>query len=68
MAYETAALFGEEMTEQGNRFELVGYKGEGHGFFNYGRSGHGAFIDTVNKMDAFLVSPGYLTRPPEVEK
>ena len=39
----------EEMIEQGNRCELVGYKGEGHGFFNYGRGGNGAFIDTVNK-------------------
>ena len=53
------------MHELGNRCELIGYKGEKHAFFNFGRGDNAAFIDTVNKMDAFLVSLGYLKSPPE---
>ena len=53
------------MHELGNRCELVGYKGAEHGFFNFGRDGNASFIDTVKKMDAFLVSLGYLKSAPE---
>ncbi|MDP6042691.1 MAG: alpha/beta hydrolase, partial [Candidatus Latescibacteria bacterium] len=63
--YQTAAVFWERMQEEGNRCELVGYGGAGHGFFNYGREGNAAFVDTVNRMDAFLVSLGYLDGGPE---
>jgi acetyl esterase/lipase len=62
--YQTAAVFWEKMQEESNRCELVGYDGAGHGFFNYGREGNAAFADTVNKMDAFLVSLGYLDGGP----
>jgi hypothetical protein len=41
------------------------YKGEKHGFFNYGKKFNAAFIDTVNKMDQFLVEIGYLSSPPK---
>lgn len=54
--YRHAELFCERMTANGNRCELVGYEGEGHGFFNRGA----AYTDTVRRMDAFLVSLGWL--------
>jgi len=58
--YDSAALFTEGAKKKGNRVELVGYEGQGHGFFNFGKSGNQPFIATVKKMDAFLVSLGYL--------
>ncbi|NDV62863.1 alpha/beta hydrolase [Puniceicoccales bacterium CK1056] len=63
--YSTVVAFHEKMTSLGNRCELVAYKGAGHGFFNYGKRNNSFFIDTVNKMDAFLVSLGYLEGVPE---
>jgi acetyl esterase len=63
--FKTVELFTKRMHEQGNRCELIGYKGEKHAFFNFGREDNAAFIDTVNKMDTFLVSLGYLKKPPE---
>ena len=64
--HRTAELFQTEMKSKNLRCELVSYKDEGHGFFNFGRNGNGPFIDTVNKLDAFLVSIGYLPAIPEV--
>ena len=54
----------EKMKEHGNRCVLIGYRNAGHGFFNYGLNDNAPFVDTVNKMDAFLVSIGYLKGPP----
>jgi acetyl esterase len=65
--YFTSALFAEKMKEKGNRCELVGYPGQSHGFFNYGRAGNKYFADTVKKMDAFLTALGYLQGPDQVE-
>ena len=62
--FKHAELFCDKMHEQGNRCELVGYKGAEHGFFNFGRDENAPFIDTVNKMDAFLVSLAYLKSAP----
>lgn len=64
--FESVELFTGKMHEFDNSCTLVAYKGEPHGFFNYGKKSNGAFIDTVNKMDKFLVSIGYLDAPPEV--
>ena len=63
--FKHVELFCKKMHEQGNRCELIGYKGARHGFFNFGRDENAPFIDTVNKMDAFLVSLGYLKGAPE---
>ena len=63
--FKHAGLFCEKMHEYGNRCELIGYKGAEHAFFNFGRDKNAPFIDTVNKMDAFLVSLGYLKSAPE---
>lgn len=65
VSYKTVEMFYKKMHEHGNRCELVGYEGAGHGFFNYGSDNNAPFIDTVSKMDAFLVSIGYLKGAPE---
>lgn len=64
--FKTVELFTIKMKKIGNSCTLIAYKDEPHGFFNYGKNLNGAFIDTVNKMDIFLVSLGYLKTPPEV--
>ena len=53
--------FRDRMKELGRRCELVEYEGRSHAFFNHGRKD---YADTVAKMDAFLVSLGYLKKPP----
>jgi acetyl esterase len=58
-------LFTKRMHEFDNTCTLVAYQGEGHGFFNYGKKSNTVFVDTVHKMDEFLVSLGYLKAPPE---
>lgn len=63
--FNTAQLFTEKMNKMGNNCLLIAYKGESHGFFNFGKKTNGAFIDSVNKMDKFFVSLGYLEAPPE---
>lgn len=63
--FKHVRLFCEKMQKQGNRCEVIGYKGSEHAFFNFGRDKNAPFIDTVNKMDAFLVSLGYLKGAPE---
>ena len=65
--FKTVQLFTDKMNKTGNSCRLVGYKGESHGFFNYGKGNNGAFIDSLNKLDKFLVSLGYLDSPPETE-
>mgnify|MGYP001818432762 CR=1 FL=1 len=58
--YKTAVMFTEAMKAAGNRCELVGYPGQGHGFFNYHRAHNSEYEDTTARMDAFLVSLGWL--------
>ena len=60
MPYKTAELFTEKVKSVGSRCELVGYEGENHGFFNYGRGDGSAYTDTVRRMDEFFVSLGWL--------
>ena len=64
--YRSVEIFTEKMQADGNRCELHGYEGKTHGFFNYGRDDGLAFYDTVRKMDAFLVSLGWLTGQPTI--
>lgn len=58
--------FCKVMTENGNNCQLLIYEGERHAFFNYGRKDNGPFIDTVKRIDDFLVNLGYLTTVPIV--
>lgn len=63
--FVTAKLFHEKMRAVGNQISLVAYEGEGHGFFNYKRLSNGPYIDTVKRMDDFLVLHGYLQAVPK---
>ena len=63
----TAELFHEKVLSMGGSSTLYSYPGEGHGFFNFGRKDNAPFIDTVKKMDDFLVSLGYLHSIPGVK-
>jgi acetyl esterase/lipase len=65
--YQSVELFARKMVETGNRCELRGYDGEGHGFFNFARGGRRNFIDTLRQMDLFLVSLGFLSGTPTVD-
>jgi len=58
--YATAELFAKAMTEAGNKCVLMGYEGQAHGFFNYGRSNNEYYQKTVAALDDFLVSLGYI--------
>lgn len=53
--YASAEKFADLMKKAGNRCELIGYEGEGHGFFNTKK-----MQETLAQADAFLVSLGYL--------
>jgi acetyl esterase/lipase len=62
--YITAAAFERAMTAAGNRCELVGFEGQTHGFFNYGRGDGTAYYATVIATDKFLTSLGWLQGEP----
>jgi acetyl esterase len=64
--YATVALFAKKMTTAGNRCELLGFDGEIHGFFNYGRNANKAYYETLRKADEFLASLGYLNGKPSL--
>jgi len=65
--YATAEAFEAAMRKAGNRCELVGFEGQSHGFFNFGRDGNKCFLETVRRMDQFLASLGWLTGGPTIE-
>ncbi len=58
--YWTAEAFTKAMQEAGNDCRLMGYEGQAHGFFNFGRNGNKMFKATVQEMDKFLVDIGFL--------
>lgn len=62
---ETARYYKTVMEKVGSRCELYLYEGEGHGFFNYGRSDN--YKKTVKEADRFLVSLDYLEEKPSEE-
>lgn len=57
----TAKRFEEEMKAAGVKSELVVYKGQGHGFFNYGKDKNRWYNETVQEMDKFLTSLGWIS-------
>ena len=57
--YLTAEVFTKRMTDSGNICELLGYDGQGHGFFN-SRSKNGKYEETLKEMDRFLVQHGFI--------
>lgn len=59
--YATVELFSNAMTAAGNTCTLVGYEGQAHGFFNYGRGNNNEYYEkTVVELDRFLEGLGYL--------
>ncbi len=58
--YATVELFTNRMTAAGNKCILVGYEGQAHGFFNYGRGGDEHYNKTVAALDEFLIGLGYI--------
>ena len=62
---ETAEYYRVVMEKVGSRCDLFLYEGEGHGFFNYGRSD--GYKKTLWQADRFLVSLGYLQKEPLIE-
>ena len=62
---KTVVLFNQKMKKFGNDSELYLYKGKTHGFFNYGLELNGPFVDTMRKVDDFLVNLGYIESLPE---
>ena len=54
----TANEYKKRMEAVGSRCDLHLYEGQPHGFFNYGKQKY--YLDTVGKMDAFLVSLKYV--------
>jgi acetyl esterase len=58
--YATVELFAKAMIEAGNRCSLVGYEGQAHGFFNYGRGGNEYYQKTTKELDSFLMDLGYM--------
>jgi acetyl esterase/lipase len=59
--YATVELFTKAMTDAGNKCTLVGYEGQAHGFFNYGRNGNEHYEKTIAALDEFLGGIGYLS-------
>ncbi len=55
-----AEKFKANLDAAGVANELHLYEGQAHGFFNLSKGGEEFFLDTLAKMDAFLVRLGYL--------
>lgn len=60
--HQNAHDFKVLMQKNGKRCELHTYNDAKHGFFNFGRGDGSAYRSTIAKMDAFLISLGYLPK------
>jgi len=65
--YPRMEAFAKTMKAAGNRCELVGFEGQGHGFFNYRPRSTRYFTETLRSADQFLVSLGYLSGMPTTD-
>jgi acetyl esterase/lipase len=57
--YENVVRFNYLMKQQNNKSTLVGYKNQGHGFFNYNKSPK-HFKKTLSRTEVFLEEQGLL--------
>lgn len=62
----TGEAFRDKMREVGARSELVLFEDQPHGFFNHGRGDNSNYLQTVEAMDRFLESLGFLTGEPTI--
>ena len=62
VSFASVERYTEVAVAAGNRCELAGYAGAGHGFFNSGRNGQPGefYLATVHRLHRFLNSLGYL--------
>ena len=58
---EGAQRYRKASVEAGNDCKIVTYEGQGHGFFNHGRSGGKYYNLTLTETDRFLVKLGWLS-------
>ena len=58
--------FAKTMKKAGNKCEVVGFEGQGHGFFNYSTKGNRYFGETMRLADRFLASLGWLKGDPTI--
>lgn len=58
--YDSAERFEAAMKKAGNTCTLVGYEGQPHGFFNYGRGDGSMYKATLAETDKFFVGLGWL--------
>ena len=65
--YQSVEFYTEKMKTNGRECQLIGYENQQHGFFNFGKGDSVYFKKTVDEMDAFLVSLGYLRAKGEIE-
>ncbi len=67
----TTKGFEARMQKLGIRYDNHLYEGQGHGFFNFGRSKKNEtdyFVETVRESDRFLTSLGFLQGDPTVDQ
>jgi acetyl esterase/lipase len=66
----TTKAFETAMHQVGVRYDNHLYEGQGHGFFNEGRSKGDTdyFVETVREADEFLASLGFLEGQPTIEQ
>jgi acetyl esterase len=62
--FDTSYEFARKMKKKKNACELVVYEGQGHGFFNFNVS-FDLYQGTLNVMDEFLVTQGFIEPNPE---
>ena len=66
----TTKAFEKAMQDAGVRYDNHLYEGQGHGFFNAGKSTKDDtdyFVETVREADVFLASLGFLNGEPTIE-
>ena len=64
--YATVVAFTKAMSKAGNTCELMGYEGQAHGFFNFGKGNDENFRKTLTEADQFLSQLGWLKGEPKV--
>ncbi len=62
---DSAQLFGDTYRQQGNRFELVTWEDQEHGFYHFGNTEF--FVEVCRTADVFLASLGLIEGDPTVE-
>ena len=58
--FKTAQQYVDKAKQFGNQCKLIGYPDQQHGFFNHSRGAKGRYQQTLEELDRFLVSLGYL--------